>query len=259
MSRRTRTQVTEVARRSFTRTLRQPAQLVPALLFPLFLLAVNAGGLDAATEIPGFPTESYLTFALAVPFIQGAIFAVMNGGTDLARDIESGFLNRLALTPLSGSALIAGELAGVMVVGGLQALVYLGVGLAAGAEFAAGPAGALILLALSIAMAFAFGCIGMLAALRFGDSEAVQGLFPVFFVVLFISSMALPRDLIATDWFQTAATWNPVSYLIEGVRSLFLDGIDLEALALAFGISGAMTAIFLAASAASLRTRLART
>lgn len=259
MSRRTLTQVSEIARRSFVRTLRQPAQMVPALVFPLFLLAVNAGGLDAATEIPGFPTDSYLTFALAIPFVQGAIFAVMNGGTDLARDIESGFLSRLALTPLSGSALIAGDLAGVVLMGGIQAVVYLGVGLAAGAQFAAGPAGVLPLLGLSIAMAFAFGCMGMLAALRFGNSEAVQGLFPVFFVVLFISSMALPRDLIEIDWFRTAASWNPVSYLIEGVRSLFVEGIDWEALGLAFGIAGALTTIFLTASAAALRSRLVRT
>jgi ABC-2 type transport system permease protein len=259
VSRRSLTQVAEIARRSFVRTLRQPAQLVPALVFPLFLLAVNAGGLDATTAIPGFPTDSYLTFALAVPFVQGAIFAVMNGGTDLARDIETGFLSRMALTPLPGWALIAGQLAGVVLVGALQAVVYLGVGLAAGAEFAAGPAGVALLLALSVVMAFAFGCMGMLAALRFGNSEAVQGLFPVFFVVLFISSMALPRDLIETDWFQTAATWNPVSYLIEGIRSLFIDGIDWEALGLAFGIAGGLTAVFLALAAAALRSRLVRT
>ena len=259
MSRATLSQVGEIARRSALRTLRQPAQLFPALLFPLFLLAINAGGLDAATQLPGFPTDSYLTFALAFPFIQGAIFAVMNGGTDLARDIESGFLDRLAMTPLSRSGLIAGELAGVLLVGLFQAVVYLAVGLAAGAELAAGPAGVPLLFALSIAMTFAFGCIGMLAALRFGDSEAVQGLFPLFFVVLFISSVSLPRDLIEIDWFQTAATINPVSYLIEGVRSLFIDGIDLEALGLAFGISAAIAAIFLAAAAAALRTRMART
>jgi len=89
-------QVSFVARRSMLRTLRQPAQLVPAFIFPLFLLAVNSGGLQRATRIPGFPTHSYLTFALAIPFMQGALFSTMNAGTDLARDIETGFLNRLA-------------------------------------------------------------------------------------------------------------------------------------------------------------------
>ncbi len=109
-----RTQVGQLAHRSVLRTLRQPAQIVPALVFPLFLLAVNAGGLKDATNLPGFPTDSYLTFILAVPFMQGALFSVMNAGTDLARDIETGFLNRLALTPLRGAALLSGLLAGAV-------------------------------------------------------------------------------------------------------------------------------------------------
>ena len=62
------------------------------------LLLVNSGGLDASTELPGFPTDSFVAFALAVPFIQGALFSTMNAGTDLARDIQTGFLNRLSLT-----------------------------------------------------------------------------------------------------------------------------------------------------------------
>ena len=132
-----RTQVGQLAHRSVLRTLRQPAQIVPALVFPLFLLAVNSGGLKDATNLPGFPTDSYLTFALAVPFMQGALFSVMNSGTDLARDIETGFLNRLALTPLRGAALLGGLLAGTIVLGVIQGATYLIVGLIAGAELAA--------------------------------------------------------------------------------------------------------------------------
>ncbi len=241
------------------RTLRQPAQVVPTITFPLFLLAINAGGLDATTNIPGFPTDSYLTFALAVPFIQSGIFAVSNGGADLARDIETGFLDRLALTPMSGVALITGQLAGVVALGLLNAVVYLGVGLAAGATLEAGVVGALVLFALSLVIVFAFGCVGVYAAFRFGNGEAVQGLFPVLFVFLFLSSMALPRDLIEQDWFRTVATYNPVSYLIEGVRSLFIVGFDGEALALAFGCGAAIGAVFLALAVGRLRTRLVRT
>lgn len=254
-----RTQVGQLALRSVLRTARQPAQIVPALVFPLFLLAVNTGGLDAATSIPGFPSDSYLAFALAVPFIQGGLFAVMNGGTDLARDIETGFLDRLALTPLSGIGLVVGQLAGVLAMGGLSAIFYTVVGLAAGAGLQAGPGGFLVLLALALTITLAFGALGVFAALRLGTGEAVQGLFPVLFVFLFLSSMSLPRNLIETDWFRTIATYNPVSYLIEGVRSLFITGWDAEALALAFGVAVAMSALFLAAASVSLRGRLVRT
>jgi ABC-2 type transport system permease protein len=252
-------QVAEVARRSFLRSIRQPATVVPAMIFPLFLLAVNTAGLDATTDIPGFPTDSYLSFALAVPFIQGAIFALLNSGTDLATDIETGFLNRLALTPLGGAALLAGTLGGSMALGLVQAAGFIAVGFAVGAEFEAGLAGIPVLIVLSLWISFAFGCVGTFFALRVGTGEAMQSLFPIFFVFLFFSSMALPRDLIEQDWFRTIATINPISYLIEGIRSLFIVGWDGEALALAFGIAAIIATVFLSAAAVSLRTRLVRT
>lgn len=254
-----RTQVGQLARRSVLRTLRQPAQIVPALIFPLFLLAVNSGGLKDATNLPGFPTDSYLTFALAVPFMQGALFSVMNAGTDLARDIETGFLNRLALTPLRGAALLSGLLAGAVLLGLLQAVVYLSVGMIAGADLAAGAGGALTIVVLAVTITVAFGSIGLFAALRTGSGEAVQSLFPVFFVFLFLSSMALPLELIQADWYRAIATANPVSYLLQAFRSLLIEGWNLGDLALGFGIALTVLAIGMFAAGGALKTRLVRT
>ncbi|HWA53550.1 MAG TPA: ABC transporter permease [Solirubrobacterales bacterium] len=254
-----RTQVGQLARRSAVRTMRQPAQIVPALVFPLFLLAVNSGGLKDATNLPGFPTDSYLTFALAVPFMQGALFSVMNTGTDLARDIETGFLNRLALTPLRGAALLSGLLAGALLLGLVQALTYLTVGLVAGAELVTGVGGALVIVLLSVTITVATGTLGLFVALRAGNGEAVQSLFPVFFVFLFISSMALPLELIQTDWFHTVASINPVSYLLQAFRSLLIEGWNLGDLALGFGIALAVLVIGMTLASRSLKTRLVRT
>jgi ABC-2 type transport system permease protein len=248
-----------LVRRSVVRTLRQPANLVFSFMFPLILLAVNAGGLDAASHIPGFPGDSYLTFALAVPFMQGALFASNSAGTNIALDIESGFLSRLSLTPLSRGGLLAGQLAGVVALGLMQAIVFLAVGLAAGAGFEAGPLGVLVLLALSMIVTLGFGTIGALAALRTGSSEAVQGLFPLLFVLLFLSSNALPRNLIEQDWFRTIATYNPVSYVLEAIRSLLITGWDAEALALGFGCAIAIAVVGVWASSRALRTRMLRT
>lgn len=252
-------QVLLLARRSVVRTLRQPANVVFPLVFPLLLLAVNSGGLDAATRLPGFPTDSFVAFALAIPFIQGALFATMNAGTDLARDIQTGFLNRLSLTPMRGVAVLAGQLAGIVFMAFVQALVYVGVGLAAGVEFESGLLGVLVLLAFALLVSIGFGALGAFTALRTGSGEAVQGLFPVFFVFLFISSMNMPRDLIEIDWFRVAATANPVSYLIECVRSLIVTGWDAQALALGFGAAAAITAVATVLATMSLRTRLTRT
>ncbi len=110
-------QIGQMARRSILQTLRQPAMVIPPILFPLALVAVNVGGLDAATKLPGFPTDNYLNFAIAFPFIQGSLFASINAGSAVARDVETGFLNRLALTPLRGSALLVGLLAGALALG----------------------------------------------------------------------------------------------------------------------------------------------
>jgi ABC-2 type transport system permease protein len=240
------------------RTLRQPANVVAPLLFPLLLLAVNSGGLKAETRLPGFPTDSFVAFALAIPFIQGALFATMNAGTDLARDVQTGFLSRLTLTPMRGIAVLAGQLGGVVALGVVQALVYLGAGLAAGVRLESGPLGALVLLGFAVLVALGFGGLGTFTALRTGSGEAVQGFFPAFFVFLFISSMNIPRNLIEVTWFRDAATVNPVSYLIECVRSLVITGWDGQALALGFGIAGAIAVVSLSLSAWALRVRMAR-
>lgn len=251
-------QVGSLARRSVLRTLRQPMNVVPSFLFPLILLAVNVGGLDAATLIPGFPTDSYLDFALAFTFMQGALFATTNAGTDLARDIQTGFLNRLALTPMRNAALLAGQLAGIVVLALVQATLYLTVGLLAGVRPESGVLGVFVIVLLAVLVALAFGAIGAFMALRTGSGEAVQALFPLLFVCLFLSSMNMPRDLIEIEWFRTVATLNPVSYLIEGIRSLVIVGWDAQALALGFGLALALGAVALAAASLALRGRLAR-
>jgi ABC-2 type transport system permease protein len=252
-------QIAVLGRRSIVRTLRQPATVIPSILFPLVLLAVNSSGLRSATRIEGFPTDSYLTFALAIPFMQGALFGAMSAGTNVAVDIESGFLDRLSLTPMSRSALLCGQLMGVVALGVIQGLTFLIVGEIAGAGLAAGWGGALVIMALALTITLAFGAIGAFMALRTGSGEAVQGLFPILFVLLFMSSMSLPRNLIEIDWFRTVATWNPVSYMLEALRSLLIVGWDGTALLRGFAIAAAIAVVAIAASASALRTRMART
>lgn len=253
------TQIGVLARRSMLKTLRQPFQMFPIVFFPLILLAVNASGLKAATRLPGFPTHSYVSFAIAVAFIQGGMFSLINTGTNLAEDIESGFFERLALTPLRRVSLITGLLVGVGVLGVLQSAVYIAMALVAGAHLDAGFGGALVILALGALTAMGFGALGCAAALKTGSGEAVQGLFPLFFVFIFLSSSNLPRNLLRTGWFHTVATWNPISYLIEGFRSLFILGWDGTALWRGFAVATGLIAIALLAVAGALRSRMQRT
>jgi ABC-2 type transport system permease protein len=248
-----------VASRSFRRTMRQPFFIVPSLVFPLFLLAVNSSGLDAATRIPGFPADGYIDFALTVTFMQTALFAAITAGTQVAGDIESGFLNRLALTPLHGGAILVGQLAGSVAVALVGIVMFIVVGLIAGVHIAAGVGGALVLVVLALGVSIAFAGLGTAIGVRTGRAEAVQGVFPLLFVTLFLSSSNLPRDLIDIDWFRQIATYNPVSYLIEGMRSLIIEGWDGAAL-----WQGALWTLVIGAGAwwlavRAMHSRMART
>jgi ABC-2 type transport system permease protein len=248
-----------IAWRSSRRTTRQPAAVIVPLIFPLILLAVNSNGLKAATHIPGFPTKSFLAFFLPFAFIQGALFAAMTAGTDLGRDIDTGFFNRLALTPLHGLGIVVGQLGGALSQALLQAIAYLTVGLALGVRFESGVAGICVFVVLALLIAAAWGTVGIWIALRTGSGEAVQAQFPILFFFIIVSSMNLPRNLIEAHWFEVAATLNPVSYMIEGLRSLVIVGWDAEALALGFGVSIAAIAVAMVLANIALKKRLTRT
>ena len=249
-------QAATLGRRAVVRTARQPANVVFPLIFPMLLLAVNSGGLKAETRLPGFPTDSFLAFALAVPFVQGALLATVNANVELARDIQTGFLNRLALTPVRGIVLLIGQLGGLLTIALVQAVFYLAVGLAFGVRLESGIGGGILLLVLEAVIALAFASFGSWAALRTGSTEAVQGLFPVFFVFLFLSSMNIPRNLIETTWFRWVATVNPVSYLIEAVRGLVIYDWRWETIGLGFAVAGAMCVIGFALAAHALFRRM---
>jgi ABC-2 type transport system permease protein len=177
----------------------------------------------------------------------------------LARDVETGFLKRLALTPMARGALLVGNLAGVLSVAFVSAVIYLAVGFAAGMEVKSGAFGVVAIVALAMLIALALAALGALVGLRAGSAEAVQGFFPMFFVLFFLSSMNLPRNLIEQDWFRTIATYNPVSYLVEGVRSLIITGWDAQALAMGFGFAIVIAIASILGASSALRTRLVRT
>jgi ABC-2 type transport system permease protein len=252
-------QIGLIARRSLVRTARQPGVWIPPLTFPLILMAVNSNGLRAATHLPGFPTHSFLAFFVPFAFMQGALFASAIAGTDLARDIDNGFLNRLALTPVRGASLLLGQIGGAVGLGTIQAVVYLTIALLAGVHIVAGVAGAALILLLAILVAAGFGTLGLWLALRTGSGEGVQSTFPLLFFLLLISSMNMPRNLIEVSWFRDAATVNPVSYMIEAIRSLVITGWDMQALMLGFGLSIALIGISLLLAAQQLKVRMART
>jgi len=126
-------------------------------------------------------------------------------------------------------------------------------------RFETGIGGIIVLLLLAILICVGFASIGVWMALRTGSGEAVQSQFPLLFFFTFISSMNLPRNLIEVTWFRDVATLNPVSYMIEGMRTLVITGWDAQALLLGFGVALAVIFVALGLSGRALRFRMART
>jgi ABC-2 type transport system permease protein len=246
-------QVRALARRSVARSLRQPILVVPSIFFPLFMLAVLSKAGSSITKVPDFPTKSYITFIISATLIQGAAGACTAAGNSLGNDIETGFLSRISLTPVKMPALMIANLAGVAVLGFFETCLYLIVGFLGGASLKAGIGGAIAVLGIAMIVVLAFGAAGLFAAATTRSAQQAQGAFVIVLGLLFMSSMMMPRNLITSSWFKTVATYNPMSYLVEAPRSLFLYGWQAQTLELGVGIAAGLLVLFLLASTVVLR------
>jgi ABC-2 type transport system permease protein len=242
--------------RSIRQTFRRPQLLAPIVVFPTLLLAVQTGGAGASIELPGFPpVQSFLQFMLAGAMMQSMMLAGNSGGIAFAVDIEMGFTDRLFAAPIPRFAIVLGRLAGTAALGLFASIWFLAIGLIFGAEIEGGVPGALLAIALVTASALAVGGIGAAIALRTGSASVVQGLFPLVLVVLFLSSAFFPQELMIEPA-RTIAEYNPLSFIVEGVREPIISGIDavqtLEAVAAIAGIA----ALGLVLSSRALKHRL---
>jgi ABC-2 type transport system permease protein len=245
-----------LGRRSIKQTFRRPQFLAPIVLFPSLFLAVNTGGAGRATDIPGFPeVNGFLDFELAGAMMQATMLAGVSGGIALALDIEIGFLDRLVASPISRYAMVLGRLIATTLLGAGIAVWFIVGGLIFGARIEAGVPGALIAIVLTMLAAAAFGAIGAALALRSGRASTVQGIFPIVFVILFLSSAFFPRHLLLEPA-QTIADWNPMSLIAEGIRDPVISSISLDAVAKGLAGVAIVAVLGVVLSAASLRYRL---
>jgi ABC-2 type transport system permease protein len=242
--------------RSIRQTFRRPQLMAPIVVFPTLLLAIQTGGAGGAVDLPGFPpVQSFLQFMLAGAMMQSLMLAGNSGGIALAVDIEMGFTDRLFAAPIPRYTIVLGRLAGTGALGLLSALWFFAIGLAFGAEIEAGVPGVLLAIALVTATAMAVGGIGAAIALRTGTASVVQGLFPLVLVLLFLSSAFFPVELMIEPA-RTIAEYNPLSFIVEGVREPIVAGVDASDTAEALLAVAGIVALGLVLSARALRHRL---
>jgi ABC-2 type transport system permease protein len=246
-----------MSRRSINAIVRQPALVLPSLIFPLFFAALGTSSFDRATALPGFPpVDSYLDFALAGSIVQGVLFGSTVGATALATDIEIGFFDRLLATPTSRVSILVGRLAGAGVFGAFQALFFILVLLPFGLRIESGPVGTAVMVVSGALVGVAMGSFLAAMALRTGSAEAVQGAFPLLFIAMFFSSAFFPRETMQ-GVYRTLADLNPISYLVEGLRGLTIEPLALRNVAQALLIPLGLGVIGIAISLGQLRRRVA--
>jgi ABC-2 type transport system permease protein len=242
--------------RSIKQTFRRPQLMAPILIFPTALLAIQVGGAGRAVDLTAFPeVHGFLDFMLAGAMIQACLLAGNSGAIALAVDIEMGFTDRLLAAPISRFAMVLGRLAGTAVLGAFTAVWFLVIGLIFGAHIADGIPGALLVVLIVSLTATAVGGIGAAIALRTGTASVVQGLFPLIFVILFLSTAFFPANLLLEPA-QSISDWNPFSFIVDAVREPVVFGVSLATLAEGFAALAGILALGLALSALALRYRL---
>lgn len=242
--------------RSVKQTFRRPQLLAPIVVFPSILLAIQTAGAGQAVNLPGFPpVDSFLDFMLAGAMIQSTLLAGNSGGIALAVDIEMGFTDRLLAAPISRFGMVLGRLAGTAALSALAAVWFLVIGLIFGVHINEGVPGVIVMILLVTLSGVAFGGIGAAVALRTGRASVVQGLFPLVFVILFLSSAFFPQALL-TGPAETIAEYNPLSFIVEGIRDPVISSLSWEVFGKAIASLVLIGAIGIVLSSLALRRRL---
>lgn len=246
-----------MAKRAIIGFYRQPANWVIGAAFPLLITAVSASAFSRSTSLPGFPdADSFLQFLMAGTIMQGTLFGSVTASTDLALDIENGFMDRLLASPVSRVSILVSRLAGAATFGAGLTIFYIIVFTIFGAKVEGGLAGMAVMVVLSAVMAIGVGGYGAAVGLRTGSAEAVGNSFPLIFILLFISSAFFPVETMSGTY-KTFAQANPVSFVIDASRHQVLQGFSLSEALQGFLIAGAFSAITITFALVQLRRRLA--
>ncbi len=250
-------QTVAMAKRSTLEIARQPALIAPSMFFPIFFAVLSASSFSKTTSIPGFPkVESFMQFTLASTIVQGVLFGSVTGAAALATDIENGFFDRLLLSPTTRTGILLGRLAGGALFGLFQSAFFLAVLVPFHAPITAGIPGALVMILSGGIVSLAISAIMSSVAIRTGSAEAVQGTFPLLFVLLFFSSAFFPRETMSGAY-KRVADLNPISYLVEGLRALVLEGFSFSAVARSLLVPTAICVVAILFALTELRRRLA--
>ena len=234
--------LTAVANRSLRQLPRDMASIIPALFVPLFFYAVTIGALSGIADFSAIEID-YKAFQLPVAII--TTVTGLSRAAALVTDIKDGYFDRLLLTPVNRVSLLLGLMVADFVVFIALCVPVVSLGLIVGVDFPTGPLGVLLFIFIGTLWGLMYTGFPYAIALRSGNPTAVNNSFLLFFPFVFLTTAWLPQENLS-GWLSAIATWNPVTYMLEGMRSLFVDwdGVALgKGLAAILGV-GVVAQIF---------------
>jgi ABC-2 type transport system permease protein len=244
--------VVSIAGRALRAVPKDLEAVVPPVLIAFFFFVVNVATLEGLTEgnIAGF---DYTAFQMPTAILLGV--TGVSRAPALVIDVQNGYLDRLLLTPIRRLAILLGHLAADVAVAAALTIPILMLGFVLGVRFETGVLGVFVFIGFAAVWSLAFSGFGYAIALKTGNPAAVNSAFLLFFPFLFLTTSYVPRSQLS-GWLDTVAAWNPVTYLLEGLRSLALEGWQWEALAQAAIAIALVGALSMALCFAALRSRL---
>jgi ABC-2 type transport system permease protein len=240
------TQAWVLGQRALREGWRTPEALLPTLFIPLFFLVVNVG--QAAKIFPSASTQflhgqGYGAFQLPSSLLLAASFGT--AALFLVEEIEGGYFDKLRASPVPRTAIVLGRLIAEAVKGVVIAVAIVVLGLIFGIEIASGPLGFVLLIGLTALWCVVFAGFMQLIALKTRSAAATNSGSLVFFPLLFLTPNFVPRDML-TRPMEIAATLNPVTYVMETLRSLILEDLDWSSILPGFGVVAVLGVIVVA-------------
>jgi ABC-2 type transport system permease protein len=225
-----------IVRRSLIGALRVPAAIIPNVAISVFFLFVYNSGLSSVGKLPGFK-GTYLGFILPVAIVSAAVGGAGSAGQALVKDIESGYLTKLLLTPTRRLALVWGPMVSGAVILVVQVLLILVLALLLGLRSASGVLGLVLVTGYAFLWGMAFAGYAVFFALRTKNAAAAQAATLAFFPLIFLSTTFVPKQYIGATWLRWAATINPTTYVFDAMRSLLNDGWRARPLLIGLGVT----------------------
>ena len=243
-----------MAKRSTRGVFREPEFFIPALIVPVFFFVVNIGALQDFAQGAGV-VEDFKAFQLPVAII----FAVtgVSRASALVTDIQSGYFDRLLLTPIRRPMLLLGLMAADLMSVVLLTIPVLLLGLALGVSFTTGFLGMVVFLLYGAGWGLAFAGFPYAIALKTGNPAAVNSSFILFFPFAFLTTTFLPLEAL-TGWLATVARYNPVTYVLDGLRSLITEGWEWDTLGKGLLAILGVTIVSFGLASAAMRGRVAQ-